>query len=75
MTLIYNRPISNEGVAVSIVGSSIHLPNAMLCSPPLPGVGCALSTAQKDELVLEGNDVELVSNSGEASSDPGCKVY
>ena len=33
-----------------------------------PGVKITSSTKQKDELILEGNDVELVSRSGRISS-------
>lgn len=38
-----------------------------------PGVKITSSTKQKDELILEGNDVELVSRSGKISNlTPSC---
>ena len=38
-----------------------------------PGVKITASTKQKDELILEGNDVELVSRSGKISNlTPPC---
>ena len=56
-----NITCTNEGTVVEIRN---FLGEKYIRKVPLrPGVTCA-NSSQKDEIILEGNDIELVSNSG-----------